>query len=438
MPLDAETIGFLEDVKKGKPRRFVLITKGETIVSLVVYKKGSVEKYKKEAKEEGKGELYFGVVDGKGQNISFKLCTADGFDKAPGKDSKLKAFLKDEADLKFKPVYEIVPELPKVSETDDDDVSKVPVPPPLPGAGTLPSGSAPPVPPPPSSKPSAPPVPPPQPQAGEDAERFRTELKALVPRLKEAISAGGNTAASLQTLVAQAQAFGKQGAFDRGLEVLDQLKELLDSTASGPEQEWRSRFARTEPRYLEALQGQPTTAQKLRVIMTYATEQAEAGEYTKALTALDRLDPLLDEALSGKSGKETDVIPEGIVASVVASLEKARQSWDVGIRDAMSELKKVQDGFRSDDKELVQALDGVLTGYQHELGQVLAAKGNLSSEEAAQQYIDEVRQQATDLKEEVLNDELLAFLDTYPGAAVKLQSAMESALSNVEKALSPA
>jgi hypothetical protein len=325
--------------------------------------------------------------------------------------------------MKFKPVYEIVPELPAVSDTDDDDVSTVPVAPPpgeAQGADTVP--------------------PPPPPETGSDAERFKAELKELLPRLKQAIAAGGTGSQNLQTLIAQAQSFGKQGAFDRGLEVVDQLRELLDLTGStgGPAQQWQSRFKETEPRYLEALNGQPAIAQKLRVIMAYATEQAEAGEYQKALTALDRLDPLLDEALSGKTGKETDVIPKGLVASVVASLEKARRSWDQGIREAMSELKKVQDGFRSDDAELVQALDGVLSGYQRELGQVLEAKGNLASDAAAQEHIDAVRQQAMELKQEVQSDELLAFLDTYPEASVKLQSVMESALSNVEEALAPA
>jgi hypothetical protein len=39
----------------------------------VIYKKGNVEKRKKEAKEAGKGQFYFGVVDGKGPAIRFVL-----------------------------------------------------------------------------------------------------------------------------------------------------------------------------------------------------------------------------------------------------------------------------------------------------------------------------------------------------------------------------
>ena len=71
-----ESVGFLEDVKKGKPRKFAMICKGTSVVSLVVYKKGSIESRKKEAKESGKGLFYFGVVDGKGKNCyeSSNIC----------------------------------------------------------------------------------------------------------------------------------------------------------------------------------------------------------------------------------------------------------------------------------------------------------------------------------------------------------------------------
>lgn len=97
MALDGDSTKFLDEVKKGKPRRFAMVMKGEKIVSLVVYKKGSLEKYKKLAKEEGKGQFYHGVIGGKGQNIVFNLCRADGFEAPPGKDIKLKQYLNAEA-----------------------------------------------------------------------------------------------------------------------------------------------------------------------------------------------------------------------------------------------------------------------------------------------------------------------------------------------------
>ena len=66
MTVDPDTLRCLDDVKKGKPRNFVMLCKGVKIVSLIVYKKGTEEKYKKEAKKDGKGQFFAGVVAGKG------------------------------------------------------------------------------------------------------------------------------------------------------------------------------------------------------------------------------------------------------------------------------------------------------------------------------------------------------------------------------------
>jgi len=57
-----------------------MICKGVKILSMFVYKKGTVEKYKKQAKQEGRGQFYHGVVNGKGLEIAFNLSSSDGFD----------------------------------------------------------------------------------------------------------------------------------------------------------------------------------------------------------------------------------------------------------------------------------------------------------------------------------------------------------------------
>ncbi len=120
--ISTETSAFLEDVKKGKPRRFAMICKGTHIISLVLYKKGSLEKYKKEAKAQGKGEFYFGVVGGKGMDLVFQLASSDGFDGAPVKDTVLKKYL-EESEFKCKPTFAIVESLPVIP---DDEASTTP------------------------------------------------------------------------------------------------------------------------------------------------------------------------------------------------------------------------------------------------------------------------------------------------------------------------
>lgn len=116
--IDKDTRAELEHVKKGKSRRFVLLTKGASIVSLVVYKKGSVESFKKQAKEAGTGQLCYGIVTGPAPDVVFQLAAADGFDKAPVKGLVLKQFL-EEAGFKFKPDFHLVEVHPPVLDEDD-------------------------------------------------------------------------------------------------------------------------------------------------------------------------------------------------------------------------------------------------------------------------------------------------------------------------------
>lgn len=115
MPLSARSLEFLDKVKKGTPARFVLVTKGVRILNLVVYRKGSLETAKKEAKEAGTGVLSHGNVDGKGQAVSFKLARADGFEQAPVKDLVLKVFLAD-SNFECKPTIDIVDTLPDLGD----------------------------------------------------------------------------------------------------------------------------------------------------------------------------------------------------------------------------------------------------------------------------------------------------------------------------------
>src|SRR5262245_4137357 len=97
--LSQETLDGLDDVRIGKPRRFVLISQGDRVVSLVVYKTGKLDKRLREARESGRGKVSYGVVDGQGVNLTFKLAKADGFLEAPIRESALKSFLSDAAEL---------------------------------------------------------------------------------------------------------------------------------------------------------------------------------------------------------------------------------------------------------------------------------------------------------------------------------------------------
>ena len=208
MPVDADTKSFLEDVKKGKPRRFVMICKGAEIQSLIVYKKGAVEKYKKQAKETGKGQFYHGVVDGKGADICFKLLRGDGYEKPPGKDIVLKEFLSSEADMKFKPTYSIVDALPDIDEGDESRTTA-----PAPSTATAAQQA-----------PSAPQAPE---STADYAGEFTRRLTALVPDLKQALAANSPGADQLKAMAAKAQALGKEKKYGEAMPVLQELEQMV-------------------------------------------------------------------------------------------------------------------------------------------------------------------------------------------------------------------
>ncbi len=66
-PLGEGTETFLEDVKKGKPRSFLLVCKGAKVKYLAVKKKPVKPAELMSAKKAGyKGDGYFGVITAKG------------------------------------------------------------------------------------------------------------------------------------------------------------------------------------------------------------------------------------------------------------------------------------------------------------------------------------------------------------------------------------
>ncbi|MDB4484109.1 hypothetical protein N9061_03100 [bacterium] len=140
--MDSESLKHLEQAKKGKLRRFVIISKGVKILSLVIFKRGSISKYKKAAKREAKGKFFHGVISGKGKKIVFELSSEDGYDKPPGKEIILKDFLAKKSGFLFQPEYQIVTALPSVDDQEEDpvDQSSAIVPP---DPGTLPSPGTP-------------------------------------------------------------------------------------------------------------------------------------------------------------------------------------------------------------------------------------------------------------------------------------------------------
>jgi len=113
MPLSDSTKKYLGEVKKGQPCEFVMICKGVKILNLIVYKFGNENTFKKKAKEEGNGKFYARCDHWKSDERYFPVGEGS-LRKVPGKKLVLKEFLEREAEMKFKPKYEIVDSLTEI------------------------------------------------------------------------------------------------------------------------------------------------------------------------------------------------------------------------------------------------------------------------------------------------------------------------------------
>jgi hypothetical protein len=301
--VDDESKKFLGDVKKGKPRKFVLIKDGAEIDKLYVFKKGPFERYVKMARQQGvRGEAYWGIVLGNGLDIHFELSRSDGFSTPPGPNVKLKEFLKESTDFKFEPDYVIVDVSTPIDEGAEMAVAGD-------AAAVQQSGTA---------ETEA------QPEsiAGEDAgEKFIRLLKSILPHVKRALATSTSLSDELQTSVRLAQELGRKRDFENGMVALRRVgaltKQALAETPTAPKaqsaapdslasrrkeaeekrrQQWEQRIADVEPRYSEAVQGAGPDAGKMKIVMDYAQTQSKRKQFVKALVGLDRLERMLAES----------------------------------------------------------------------------------------------------------------------------------------------
>lgn len=279
MPVDAESKKFLEEVKKGKPRRFAMACKGVKILSLIVYKKGTEEKYKKQIKkEEGAGQFYGGVVSGKGKNIVFELL-AENYDKPPGKDALLKQYLEAEAGMSFKPVYSIVESLSPVDSVVETAADENP---------------------------------PPAPQETDDvdeqpeaatadnalASQLTAALNKLTPLIKQAVSTQPDRKAEIMQPAVAIKARLDEGALDQAKEELLEYGRFLKELAADA----------------------PKPATGSDAVSSRAKKEEKDQKIAAQLHAmLDRLRPTLDQAVEAHPSAEDDLLDK--LSEIVDQIE---------------------------------------------------------------------------------------------------------------------
>jgi hypothetical protein len=415
MPLDADTKKYLDEVKKGKPRKFAMIMKGEKILSLIVYKKGTVEKYKKQAKEEGKGQFYFGVVDGKGQDISFKLSVADGFDEPPGKDVKLKAFLAEEAGMKFKPAYQIVAELPGVDESDDEADA-------------------------PSQAPPAAPAAPPE----VTSEAFTARFKGLLPDLKKA-QAAAPLREQLTKLTAAAQVLGKDKRFADGMKVLDKLEELVKQALAGESvrpaappvdgTEFMNRFKALVPELKQAQAAGTPRGDTLAALAARAQTLGKEKKYADGMKVLDELEAVIKQALSGGEARHG--------ADFAKHWTVAKQAWRTANDTVDDQIAKLEALLRESGHAGLEAvaefgLNGLTANHKVRLMAAMrdidAAGGKITPKLAANTL-----RLAKDFQKHINADPRVTVCDANPfGVTVTIRKSISGALDRIIAAVQTA
>jgi hypothetical protein len=322
-----DTLEQLEQVKKGKPRKFVMICKGPTVVSLVVFKKGSFEKYKKQAKEGGKGQIYFGVVNGDGMEIIFQLARADGFDKQPVKGPVLKSFLVDNGGFKCRPEIEIIDALTLVLDAEDplvqrflalrDEVMKA--------CTTHP----------------------------QSAEQLNTLCRQIGDHFDQDQSEAAKTKLPLlETLLASLRGSSPQSGSGENVGSETSTGTTPTDVKSKAEQDWLAAYAKLSVLVAEVQKAGLGDVGKIRAVWAYALEKAEAGDFANALKAVPGLVQLLKTAREAtKTSAETE-IPFNVVPFV-----RARQQWNQTRMKLREELTKLADKIERALEKAVEKLE---------------------------------------------------------------------------------
>lgn len=162
----------------------------------------------------------------------------------------------------------------------------------------------------PSSGGEVPPAPP-LPESGkpgvDPAAAFNARLAALMPKIKDAVTAGGPAATDIKLKASEAGVFARKREFDAAQGLLDEVEELLGQSAGIPEAPpappkpdpkiaaHRALVARLRPQIERASRGglnpaQQEALQKVQAAWNLAEESAEAGNLDRALLILQKLE----------------------------------------------------------------------------------------------------------------------------------------------------
>lgn len=456
--LDGETLAQLEQVRKGKPRKFVLICKGATILSLVVYKKGSLDKYKKQAKESGTGQLYYGTVDGRGPELRFALSRAEGFDKEPVKPTVLKSFLEDSGDFKCKPRFEVVDFLRPVLDEDDPLVQRFLK---LQEAALAACDT--------------------HPKQAEAINRFcyeigshfdaeerddaatkldvlesllqglgapesrsseqpisSSELDGLLQRIRAEVDPLGSDGAKYLETLAAVDKLKQASKFDDALKV---AKALFAKLAGDCRERLREVGVRVQTLLSGSFTERGGDVEKIKTVFGFAKERADEERFGSALVALRNVAKLLDVAESGDAPKESDVIQSGTVAARKKFVESR---WQEVMREVRAQLQKLRTAITQYESgeaadELATGIEGAVEDFCDDLNRAIFAVAKSGEEDS--KPVEQALKTIADYRKRVATDALIRHLSdsrSEMGTDVDLATTITTALDDLESRLNSA
>ncbi len=421
--LSDETRDYLEEVKKGKSRKFAMICKGTNIVSLVVYKKGSVEKYKKEAKSAGKGQFYFGTVEGRGQDVTFKLAREDGFDSAPVKTQALKHFL-DEGGIKSKPLFEIVDTAPIALDEDD----------PL-AARFL--------------------------KLQESALQACDAYPTRVAEIEKAIKSTALILSEGESDQAEAQV----NAFEQLLKSLGPEANLGPSSTSsgapatsapsqptaGPSssdqtqrEKLQAALNKLVPQLKQAVANHPQRKVELLTPVAQIKRQLEQGELAAAREGLLSVGMLLKSLLQSTAGGSTGTEPASGIRQGTVDFAKCRLAWDATKKRVHADLQKLESAILAEYqnspavnelKASIRKLDLVLESFAEDLSDMLDKALNATDPAERTKHHNNAATTVDKFLAHATNDAFINQLHTNPFVPIEIKTTLTATLGALIKKL---
>ena len=297
---------------------------------------------------------------------------------------------------------------------------------------------------------------PPAPAA--DAQAFNKRLAALLPAVKAATVDGGGQ--ELKARVAEAGQKAAARDFAAAGALLDAAEALIAAArrgapapgAGGAEQEeaeadaevgdapideaarqrYEARLAEIEPGLLELFAARHPESSKLRSVLAYAGEQADSGEFAKAVAALERLAGLV-EAARRAPGIDTGESYPGLVAyrksllalrAAVGTVERQIEALVAAIPGDLPDEADLAADLADELRESTTALHG------------LVDEAMSSAENQDTAATRALRAELDGFIEEVRGSPLIKHVDGNPfGVAVSVEQTLGSALENVRRAL---